>query len=170
MRSQTLNRETRNVQNEAIGAVLLWRFTVGYEQGSEVNNPAPLPLLFVVLPILLHEETFQQVKSTQARSGLRGFAEKFAESKTSKEDLVLAIQSRASEMRLLTAQSLTLAMSSNLVGLDCGQSAVVALTSTAMRFGVPESVRLMMRGAEKLGQWCSTLSIYEISIILKMRF
>jgi hypothetical protein len=167
---QTLNKETKNVQNEAIGAVLLWRFTVGYEHGSNVRSPAPLPLLFIVLPVLLHEETFQHVKSTQQRSGLRAFTEKFSESKTSKEDLVLAIQRRALEMRQLTTKSIALAISSNLIGLDCERSAAIALTSTTMRFGVPQSIRPMLSGAEKLGQWCSSLSLYEISVILKTRF
>jgi hypothetical protein len=44
------------------------------------------------------------------------------------------------------------------------------LTSTPIRLGIPVTVRPILIGAEKLGQWCSSLSLYEISIILKMRF
>lgn len=51
-----LNRETKLIQNPALGSVLLWRFTTGYAEGSEVNSPTPLPLLFLVLPIALHQE------------------------------------------------------------------------------------------------------------------
>lgn len=45
MNSQDL--DVMYVQNPALGAVLLWRFTCGYY--SNENRPVPFPLLFVVL-------------------------------------------------------------------------------------------------------------------------
>ena len=62
------------VQNPAIGAYLIWQFTLGYqEDGAEV---APIPLAFLVLPMLLHRQTFDEVASTRKASGLTLFAAK----------------------------------------------------------------------------------------------
>ena len=52
MNSQDL--DVMYVQNPALGAVLLWRFTCGYY--SNENRPVPFPLLFVVLPIVFRQD------------------------------------------------------------------------------------------------------------------
>ena len=63
------------VQNPAIGAYLIWQFTLGYqEDGAE---EAPIPLAFLVLPMLLHRQTLDEVASTRKASGLPLFAAKF---------------------------------------------------------------------------------------------
>lgn len=165
-----LNRETRLIQNSALGGVLLWRFTTGYAEGSQVNNPTPLPLLFLVLPIALHKETARFVKSTQKASGLRGFAGKFNESKHAKNDLILSIHPRSVSMRNLTLHSLRLALTSRLVALDAPTGTVIPLSATAPRVGVPEAVREMLRTVEKLGVWCAQVSLHEVSVILKVGF
>lgn len=165
-----LNKETKLIQNPALGSVLLWRFTTGYAKGSEINSPTPLPLLFLVLPIALHQETATFVKSTQKSSGLRGFAGKFNESRHAKNDLILSIQPRSISMRNLTLHSLRLAITSRLVTLDTQTGTVIPLSSTAPRAGIPESVRIMLKAVEKLGVWCSQVSLHEVSVILKVGF
>src|ERR1035441_4731796 len=90
-----LSREVRAVQNPALGAMLLWRCSVGYQGASATAAPMPIPLLFVVLPIILHKQTAELLSSTQERSGLRKFTEKFQTSAQSKTDLLLALAPRA---------------------------------------------------------------------------
>src|SRR5262245_43605485 len=48
-----LSQEVWQVQNPAVGAVLLWRFVVGYQQARDDASSCPLPLVFIVLPTLL---------------------------------------------------------------------------------------------------------------------
>jgi len=103
-----LNQETRNVQNPALGGMLLWRFTIGYEEASKVKAPTPLPLLFIVLPMVYHKETADLISSTLKASGLRNYVNKFSETKTSKSDLVYATYDRAIKMRGLSLESLGL--------------------------------------------------------------
>lgn len=165
-----LNRETKIVQNPALGGVLLWRFTTGYAAGSKTNDATPLPLLFLALPIALHQQTITFVKSTQKDSGLRGFAGKFNDSKNAKNDLILSIHQRSVAMRELTLHSLKLAIASRLVTLDARSGTVIPLSSTAPKSGIPESVRLMLRAVEKLGTWCAQVSLHEVSVILKVGF
>jgi len=166
----TLNRETVLVQNPALGAMLLWRFIAGFSTGSKTSQPTPLPLLFLVLPICLHDPTAKLAESTQTGSGLRAFAGKFSASNNSKGDLLLAIHERALRMRGLTLTSLRLAVGSKLVLLVPEQGVALAGTMTPPRAGVPTPIRKMTRVAEKLGGWCSVISLHEVSSVLRVRF
>lgn len=165
-----LSKETRIVQNPALGAVLLWQFAVGYSEGSEMKAPTPLPLLFIVLPIIYHQETAAFVKTTLKASGLRSFVNKFDETKTSKSDLIISIHKRAEIMRDLTSHSLSLALASDLIGLNPQSGTVFPKTKTQPKTGVPDSIREMIKAAEKLGFWCSKLTLHEVSTTLKVAF
>lgn len=165
-----LSREVDIVQNPALGAALIWRFTCGYRDGCLHKDATPLPLLFIVLPITLHQETSQFISSTRRKSGLRGFANKFNDSKVAKNDLILSIHERAIQMRSLTLDSLRIAHSSNLLSIDKESATVFPLSLTLPKAGVPPSIRTMLQHVERLGFWCGQVSLHEVSIILKVRF
>lgn len=165
-----LNQETKNVQNPALGAMLIWRFVAGYERYSSTSRPTPIPLLFLILPMLLHQETAEFVTSTREATGLRAFAGKFSESRKSKTDLLFALPKRSLDMRELTIESLALAVSSDLVSIDSDHGMAISLSSSPVKTGISSSVRSMLRAAEKLGVWCSTISLHEVSVILKVGF
>jgi hypothetical protein len=165
-----LSREIEAIQNPALGATLLWRFTVGFSQSSKSNDPTPIPLLFIVLPIMFHEETAQFITSTRLASGLRAFSDKFSTSAVSKNDLVLAIHDRSLDMRKLTLDSVRLGISSRLIGIDVERGVVSPLSTTTPRANVPESIRPLLAGAERLGGWCAQISLHEVSAILKVAF
>jgi len=165
-----LNQETRNVQNPALGAMLVWRFVAGYERASATRKPTPMPLVFLVLPMMLHEETAEFVTSTREASGLRAFAGKFSESRESKTDLLLALPKRSLDMQKLTMESLALAVSSGLISIDCDHGMAISLSSSQVKAGVSSYVRSMLRAAEKLGAWFSLISLHEVSVILKVGF
>jgi len=165
-----LRHETREVQNPALGAALQWRFACGYAEGSGVAEPTPLPLLFIILPVLFHQDTAGVVSSTLKQSGLRLFADKFARSANSKSDLLLAIHDRILCMRVLSLESLRLAFSRRLVSLCAEHGTVIPLSCTQAKAGIPASVRGMLRNADKFGHWCSQVSLHEVSAILKVRF
>jgi hypothetical protein len=164
-----LNQEVKAVQNPALGAAVLWRSVVGYEQGSGKGAAAPLPVLFLLLPILLHEETAMMVASTHKASGLRKFVEKFSGTQA-KADLVFAIQARALAMRGLTLDSLRAAIAGGLLSLEPISAAVFALSKTPAGAGIAESVRDLLRSAEKCGYWMGELTLHEIGIVLRVSF
>lgn len=166
----TLSKEYRAVRNPALGSLLIWRFCVGYYEHNRRATPAPLPVTFLVLPILMHEQTAQLVASTLRSSGLRKFAEKFSSSAEAKTDLLLALGTRATQMRPLTLDSLRLALYGNLVGLDPAAAAIFPLSTTTPSYGIPESVRPLLANAEKLGSWCSQVTPYEVGLALKVAF
>ena len=165
-----LGKETRNVQNPALGGFLIWRFVVGYVAGNEGLRSVPLPLVFVVLPVLFHKETAKFAASTNKSSGLRKFAHKFGESKNAKSDLLASIHARSRKLRELTANSIGLAVSAGLLYLDPKSGEIFPLSSSRAKFKIPVSVRQLDSAAERLGVWCSRLTLHEISMILRVRF
>src|SRR4029077_5237987 len=123
----TLNRELQAVQNPALAAMLLWRCASGYSLTSDRAEPIPLPLLFLVLPILLHHETAELVTATQKSSGLRKFVEKFQLASQSKTDLLLSIGSRAQAMRNLTSEGLGIAVLCHILAFEDHAATAYAL-------------------------------------------
>lgn len=165
-----LSSETKNIQNPALGALLLWRFAVGFEEKSQTRNHPPIPLLYLVLPILLHEETESLIKSTLRSSGLRALVNKFSSSANAKNDLIFSIQDRAVKMKNLTTNSLKQALTSKLLSIVPEKGITVPLSTTPPKFGISGTIKDLMKQAEKLGIWCADLSLYEIAIILKVGF
>ncbi|MBD9531179.1 hypothetical protein IB233_06075 [Comamonas sp. CMM01] len=162
-----LAREAQNVQNPALGAAILWRFCCGYVASHPASGAAPLPSLFVVLPIVLHQTTAELLRRTRASSGLRAFTAKFGDSAIAKQDLLLQIHQRSLRWRALTMQSIELAAAGRLIHLaESGE--VIALSKTKPR-GLPDEVKQLMIDAEKLGAWCGSLTLHEITTTLKVR-
>ncbi|MGE4057180.1 MAG: three component ABC system middle component [Vicinamibacterales bacterium] len=164
-----LSREVDAVQNAAFASVLLWRFSAAYAVVRQAPATTPVPVLFVVLPLLFDEDTANMVASTQRASGLRLFAGKFAESKHAKTDVLLSLESRAKALRPQTLEAVTLALKARLLFLDPASGEVVAL-SHAPALSLPESVRPLVRSAEKLGAWSGALSLFELSTTLQVTF
>lgn len=166
----TLDEEVRHVQNPALGALLEWRFVVGYRAGRADASGCPLPLVFLVLPLLLHAETAAHVQSTRSSTGLRGFSAKFSASAHNESDVLLALQDRAAVLRDLSLQSLRVAIGARLLTVDTVAAVVHELTRTLPQAGISECVRDLVRNADKLGRWCSALTLLEIAATLRIRF
>lgn len=163
-----LAREALNVQNPALGATILWRFVCGYR--SVQQKDSPLPLLFIVLPMIFSESILEIISSTQTKSGLRACVDKFSISKEGKSDIVLSIHDKANQMKKLTLESIQIATATKLISIDNSSGCVFPLSETELKSGVPTSIRPLIRAAEKLGVWCGELSIFEISNILRVVF
>jgi len=165
-----LNKEVRAVQNPALGSVLIWRAASSYQKSHATGSFMPLPLAFLVLPVLFHEETSALVAGTRTASGLRKLTEKFCSSEESKTDLLLAVGGRAITMRELTWESILLAVTSNMLSLDTGKGTLMSLSETPLISGVPHPIRPMLSNAEKLGAWFSGLTLYEIGLQMQVTF
>ena len=165
--STILAREVDAIQNPALGSVLLWRFALGYAGTRKAPQSTPFPVLFLPLPVLFHEQTFALLTKTQVRSGLRAFAGKFSDSSVAESDVLLSLERRARSLRPLSLSSLRLAVASKLLFIDATTAEVVALSGTPPST-VPESVRPLLRNAEKLGSWCGEVTLYELANVLRV--
>ena len=165
----TLAEEVRLVQNPALGALLQWRFVVSYS-ATRNGEGCPLPLLYLVLPIVLFEETYAHLRTTNVSTGMRGFAAKFGTAAANESDVLLTLHDRARSMRDLSRSSLRVAMSSRLVGVDVATATAFSLLKTLPKSRIPETIRPMTKNSEKLAAWCGQLTMSEVANILKVRF
>lgn len=165
-----LNREVRAIQNPALGSVLIWRAASSYQTNHKTGSFMPLPLCFLVLPIVFHEETSALVTGTRMASGLRKLTEKFRSAEESKTDLLLAIGGRAVAMRTLTWESIQIGLTSNVLSLNTESGSLMSLSDTPLVSGVPQSIRPLLGSAEKLGAWFSGLTLYEIGLQMQVTF
>ena len=160
----------RDVQNEALGSLLQWRFVSGYQSSRADAGSCPLPLLFIVLPILFDEDSALVVRSTLRQSGLRAFAAKFVDGPKAHADNLLVFHERALALRLLSLSSLWVAVDAKLLSIDVSSAGLVALSKTMPRAGIPSSIQALARDASKLGSWCAALTPHETAVVLKVRF
>lgn len=77
---------------------------------------------------------------------------------------------RASERsKLITLESLQIAIYSNLISVDEEGGLVFPIT-TSEKKNINASVKRLGKAAERLGNWRARLTMHEISQILKVRF
>lgn len=155
--------EVRLIQNQALGAYLLHEFVAGYSPSKQEPKGIPLPLLFLVLPLVLHEPTAREIRSTQSRSGLRLFEHKFEKAK----DQLLGFQARALAMRALTLNSMRIAFACNLFILN-RENANVWLAREKQHKPASDNVADLGKAAKRLGTWFASVSVSEISGILRI--
>jgi hypothetical protein len=153
--------EIQATQNPALGASLIWRFACGYCEPENATEGVFLPLIFLVLPMLLHEETRNEISST--RAGLHKFEEKYKD----KYDVLLSIQDRALAMRELSRKSLAIAIASGLITL-VPDDGTVWPERKAPPSDLAASTRELLKSAEKIGNWAREVSLFELTRILRM--
>jgi hypothetical protein len=158
--------ETAIVQNEALGAFALWKFGLAFQDRD--GYPTTLPLMFLVLPLILHGPTLSMVLSTFKASGLHLFAGKLGEKR---EDL-LAVHGRALTLRPLTLSSLMMAEQSSLIRIDPSTARVWAnsLHEDMPTPNLPERIRRIGPACERLGHWFAGLSDQQVAHTLRVEF
>jgi len=158
--------ELEIVQNPALGAYPLWRFGVGFQ--SEDGRPPPLPLAFLVLPLLLHQPTLKMITSTQKASGLALFAAKLGEEREN----LLAVHERALALRWLSLHSIAMGVSNRLLTLDYNAATLRANTAdqSVRKPSLPERMRGFSGAADKLGYWFSKLGLHQVASTLAVEF
>jgi hypothetical protein len=164
-----LSREVRLTQNPALGATLQWRFVCGYSQSHPTAGHTPLPLLFLVVPVILHQTTVTLISSTQKASGLRACVAKFSEASSAKQDILLGIHDRVQQWRDTSLEALRMGLATHLLHLNL-DGTLIALSETPPTAGIPLTVQKLHRASEKLGFWCGQLSLHEVSNLLRVRF
>ena len=161
-----MNREIYLVQNPAIGAAILWRFVCGYYDNEIESREVPFPLLFIVLPIIFREDLRDVISSTRIATGLQKVSEKLFANK--QMDLFLSIQSSAEHYKETTLSAINIAVGANLISVSSKTALVMPIQTKTSK--TPKSSENLLKQSEKLGAWCSSLNLHEISSLLKVRF
>ena len=161
----TLN-ELEIVQNPALGAFALWQFGLAHQE--EAGLSSPLPLAFLVLPLLLHKPTLETISSTRKASGLALFAGKLADQR---EDL-FAVHERALLLRSLTLQSLGVGLTARLLKIDYASAGLrgYPLEPGSKSPTLPERLRPFTGAAEKLGYWFYKTGLSQVAAAMRVDF
>ncbi len=165
MLTKITDDEITYVQNSALGAVSLWRFICGY---ISVNNiPVPFPIIFIILPIVFDEELRNFIKNTHKQSGLIKLASKISSQKNS--DKIYKIHLSSEIYKNLTLQSFQIALNTKLISIDPKTAYILPITKTPKSLPLGDS-KIILEVSEKLGFWCGSITLHEISSLLKVRF
>lgn len=159
--------ELELVQNPAIGAYLIWNFALGYQEDGAAA--VSFPIAFLVLPILLHRPTFDEVVATRKTSGLALFAAKFDKER----EALMELHGRAFQLRALSLQSIGMAATSGLIKIDYQQATLRAYSLDLLdvkKPKLPERLKGFASAADKLGAWFSKLAIAQIASTLRIDF
>lgn len=159
--------ETELIQNTAVGATALWRFSVKYI-GSEPDAGPDLWRLFLVLPIVFHKRSAETISSRHFKTGLLKIL-------YDSPDLVLGLQDRVEAMYLRTLRSLSLACSAGLLERrsipgGCPAYSLARKTVPEGLRPVSREVKITVSAAERLGAWFSGHDLPFLCSQLHVRF
>jgi hypothetical protein len=160
-----LNREIYFVQNPSISSAIFWRFICGYY--STKQNPVPFPLLFIILPIIFRKDLREIIQHTYKKSGLSKVSEKLFTEK--KNDQLYSIHHAVKQYKDTSLSAISIGLSANLFSLNIESAFLYPLTEVETTH-IQQSCKELLSSAEKLGVWCSELTLHEISMLLKVRF
>lgn len=149
------------VQNPAFGALLLWRFAKGFQNEKPGELPA-LTLLFLLLPLILHRQTMEMIRSTNQSSGLARLIVKLSDER----ERLFAVHERALALRLLTLESLAAGVAAKLLSVDYATAEVRANDLKAP--ATPERLKHHLLSAEKVGRWFARLPPNLVFSLLKV--
>jgi hypothetical protein len=141
------------------------KFTLGYQEEAELS--APLPLAFLVLPLVLHRPTLEFIGSTWKTSGLALFAAKLADQREN----LLAVHERALVLRRLTLQSLGVGVTARLLKVEYETAGLRGYRLDAKeKPRLPERLRPFSAAPEKLGYWFYKAGLHQVAVALKVEF
>jgi hypothetical protein len=158
--------ELETIQNPALGAYALWQFTLGYHE--EAGLSAPLPLAFLVLPLVLHRPTLEMIGSTRKASGLLVFAAKLADEREN----LFAVHERALLLRRLSLQSVGVGVTARLLKVEYETAGLRAypLELGEKKPVPPERLKAFASAPEKLGYWFYKAGLTQVAAALRVDF
>lgn len=152
--------EPEIIQNDALGALILWAFTNQYC----AKQPAGVDLLWFlpVLPLVFHQDTAEAISHRHFDGGIYLAL-------TEDRTLVSGLQERIEAMTPQTFSGLNVAMSTGLLQFDDSKQRVISLRRTDLiRYG--PKVKPLVGAAERLGYWFGSSSPEEVVSLLRIRF
>lgn len=162
--SERTDLEFSAVQNEALGAILLWEFCAAFEENKPSGAAGPtLPVFLPLLPLVFNTHVVAQLYKRRFNGGL-------FKAISSDRGLILGLQQRTKDMAKQTLECLDVAFASGLLAFD-SNSAVI----TPVMKELPESLdnpetKSMRAAAKRIGTWFAVLPFEQLTYLLGIRF
>jgi hypothetical protein len=151
------------VQNEVLGAELLWQAIAECCAQSAGMKGIPLPGCFLVLPIALHRRSTVALAS---KVGAGAFQRALAETR----DFSVGLQRRMQAMSSRTFASLNLGLAAGLFALEQSRLQLFSTRRSPPAKHSTEAVRQSMSAAKRLGQAAAELDLPQIATLLEVTF
>ncbi|MEJ0029518.1 MAG: three component ABC system middle component [Bacteroidota bacterium] len=151
------------IQNIAVGALALHKFTSTYfSEKQNLNGPA-LALALPVLPIVFHESSLASISTKRFEGG-------FFNALNGYRELPAGLQQRMQDMANQTFKSLNLAYQSKILTYSKELNEILPIESKVPISQYNSDIKEILHGAERLGYWFAKLPLEQICINLKITF
>jgi len=155
--------EIEVVQNPALGACLLWAFVREFTEATHGKRGPTIPFVMLVLPMVLHEPTFNALKTRRFDGGLLLAV---AEDRT----ISAGLQRRLIDSSDLSLRSLNLALLSGLIHFDPPSAEFFPARKTPPEMTIGGDTSELSKAASRIGFWCASLQIEHLLSLLNVRF
>lgn len=162
--SQRRLSELDIIYNPTLGAYLIWSAAKSYSEEAEVDG-MPMPLAFLVLPLVLHWQSRSLAAATQLSSGLTLFASKLG----AHQEHLLAVHQRALAFRGLSLSSIALALAGKMLYLEPAAAEISAMNIDGLP-KLSEEIKQLRGVSQKFGAWFARLPIKQVATILRVEF
>lgn len=153
------------VQNTGLASEILVTAAVAYYKEKNAVNGLPVPLSFLVLPLLFHRRTVDVIKNRKGRGVLY---------KAIKEDreIPVGLQHRMESLFDRTLSAYSLAISANMLMIDLEAVELIPLIRTIPGTALPatKSAKDIFVAAGRLGKAFAESSVEEIIKITEVVF
>jgi Family of unknown function (DUF6521) len=148
------------VQNDALGAVILWRAVDAY--GHEAPSGMPLLLCGPVLSLVFQKESCDEIAKRQR---LGGFFRLVSE----KPAVIVGLEEQVQESVDQMWSSLNIAMAVGLVTFEASAKSLLAKPNGFSQRSAPTDVRHKLYAAERLGLWFASSGMAQTCDLLQLR-
>ncbi|MFA7275862.1 MAG: three component ABC system middle component [Pseudobdellovibrionaceae bacterium] len=172
--------EERLILNSLLGSQLIWQSTKAYQETHMQKKGIPLPILFLILPLVFHEDTealIKNMKTTTVLPQVTQHPTKAVDGKSIKGlDILLGLEERCIDYSGITWESINIALSAKFIN-KAQEKNENFLSFDAIK-DLPKDIQPlsgtssadMLKAAKRLGAWFSkqdipsTLSILRVQI------
>lgn len=151
------------IQNVGIGATVLHKFVQSYHSAQHKLKGPNLALAMPVLPIIYNQRFLDAICNRNMEGGFYNALSDF-------RDLPAGLQDRMESMSDQTFKSLNLAFANKMLTYEKELNELLPIDRARKPTFVNDDLKKMIRGADRLGYWFSSLSFEQICIYLKITF
>ncbi|MBO9883586.1 three component ABC system middle component [Xanthomonas sp. D-109] len=151
------------IYNPSLGAYLIWQAALGHFK--EEGRNMPFHLAFLVLPLVLHEQSRKLGAATYPSSSLTLYASKLG---AHQEDL-FAVHTRMLSLKELSLSSIALASAATLIAVKAHTAEILA-ANLKPKSRLTDDMRRMGELSSKFGVWFSRLPIEQVAATLRVSF
>ena len=147
------------IQNEALGTIAIWRFTLQY---SMIKKKGPLlPYCFSILPLLYNRKTLNNIFNRNLGVG-------FFKALSDEHSMFIGLNDRIESFRELTIKSILIGSATGLLLYDENTTEIIPIRKTLPFQLKHYELSKIDKGAKRLGQWYADIGEQQIYKLLRI--